>query len=160
MAFYANGIEQVNTPAFMASLGTNQTITANGTLTLVNCNTVLKDTDSAYTNTAGNYKFTVPSGQAGTYFLFCSGATYGGGDDTMKNYFVHLYKNGSTAGHFSDYLQTTTVRYLTKTGSMILDLSVGDYIQLYIGADSTGTTTIYNQGNNSTFFGGYKLIGV
>jgi len=148
-----------NTPTWIAALGSNQTITANGTMTLVECSTVLKDSDSAYTNTSGNYKFTCPSGQAGTYYVFGSGAIYGGGDDTMKNFFLQLYKNGSMYGHFNNYYQTTTIRYAATSHAIIMDLAVGDTVQLYIGADSTGTTQIYNQ-TYSTFFGGYKLIGV
>jgi hypothetical protein len=157
MTTAVQAVGSANTPAFMASLGSNQTIS--GSNHLVECNTVLKDTNSAYTNTAGNYKFTVPSGEAGTYFLFCSAAVFGGGDNTVKNFLVLLYKNNSAIAHFSDYLQQTTARYLTKTGSIMLDLDVGDYIQLYTSADSSQTPTLYNQ-NYSTFFGGYKLIGV
>ena len=146
-----------NTPAWIAALGSNQTITANGTLTLVENSTVLKDTNSAYTNTAGNYKFTVPSGGDGTYYVFGSMGLYGGGDNTMKNFFLQLYKNGSMYGHFNNYYQTTTIRYAATSHSMIMpDLVAGDYIQLYVAADSTGTTVIYNQ-TYSTFFGGYKL---
>jgi len=149
------GAGSSNTPAFMASLGSSQYIS--GSNHLVECNTVLKDTNSAYTNTAGNYKFTVPSGEAGTYFLFCSAAVFGGGDNTVKNFLVLLYKNNSAIAYFSDYLQQTTARYLTKTGSIMLDLEVGDYIQLYSSADSSATPQLYNQ-NYSTFFGGYKLF--
>ena len=153
----ADGLK--NTPAWMAALGSNQTITANGTLTLVENSTVLKDTNSAYTNTAGNYKFTVPSGGDGTYYVFGSMGLYGGGDNTMKNFFLQLYKNGSMYGHFNNYYQTTTIRYAATSHSMIMpDLVAGDYIQLYVAADSTGTTVIYNQ-TYSTFFGGYKLTG-
>jgi hypothetical protein len=153
------GVGGANTPTWIAALGSNQTITANGTMTLVECSTVLKDSDSAYTNTSGNYKFTCPSGQAGTYYVFGSGAIYGGGDDTMKNFFLQLYKNGSMYGHFNNYYQTTTIRYAATSHAIIMDLAAGDTVQLYIGADSTGTTQIYNQ-TYSTFFGGYKLIGV
>ena len=148
-----------NTPAWIASLGSNQTIASNGTMTLIENSTVLKDTNSAYTNTSGNYKFTVPSGEDGSYYVFASAAIYGGGDNTLKNFFVQLYKNGSMYGHFNNYYQTTTIRYAATSHSMIMpDLVAGDYIQLYVGADSTGTTVIYNQ-TYSTFFGGYKIIG-
>ena len=152
------GFGGANTPTWIAALGSNQTITANGTMTLVECSTVLKDSDSAYTNTSGNYKFTVPSGADGSYYVFGSASIYGGGDNTMKNFFVQLYKNGSMYGHFNNYYQTTTIRYAATSHSIIMpDLVAGDYIQLYVGADSTGTTQIYNQ-TYSTFFGGYKII--
>ena len=146
-----------NTPSFAAVVSTDTSLGTSNTL--VPFDAELHDSDDCYTNTSGNYKFTCPSGQAGTYYVFGSMGLYGGGDDTMKNFFLQLYKNGSMYGHFNNYYQTTTIRYAATSHSIIMDLAAGDTVQLYVGADSTGTTQIYNQ-TYSTFFGGYKLIGV
>jgi hypothetical protein len=61
-----NGVLK-NTPAFHVFLNGNQTI-SNSTLTKINFNTELFDTNSAYDNST-NYRFTVPSGYAGKYLI-------------------------------------------------------------------------------------------
>ena len=47
-----------NTPAFNAYIGSDQTGASDNTMTLVAFNAELFDSDSTYTNTASNYKFT------------------------------------------------------------------------------------------------------
>ena len=60
----ATGFGGDNTPAFMAHVSGNQSISSS-TDTLVAFNSEVFDSDSAYDNTATNYKFTVPTGEAG-----------------------------------------------------------------------------------------------
>jgi hypothetical protein len=55
-----------NTPAFRARMSSAQSFTGNVN-TKVNFNTVVYDTDSGY-NTS-NYRYTVPTGQAGIIFI-------------------------------------------------------------------------------------------
>ena len=61
----ASGIK--NTPAFEAYLSSNQTISS-GANTVVAFDTEVIDTNSAY-NTS-TYEFTVPTNQAGKYFVY------------------------------------------------------------------------------------------
>ena len=55
-----------NTPAFRATLS-NATSMSNGATVKLEFGTEVYDTDSAYDTS--NYRFTVPSGEAGKYFF-------------------------------------------------------------------------------------------
>ena len=61
------GVGGVNTPAFEAYLSARQTI-SDDTTTKIQFNTEVYDDGSGYDNST-NYRFTVPSGQGGTYKL-------------------------------------------------------------------------------------------
>ena len=62
-----SGVLPVNTPAFSAYISSNQTC-SDSTDTIVNFDTEDFDTASAYDTT--NKRFTVPSGEAGKYYIF------------------------------------------------------------------------------------------
>ena len=62
----SSGGALTNTPAFLAYVSSNQDMT-DETTTKANLDTTQIDTNSAFDTT--NNKFTVPSGQAGTYYL-------------------------------------------------------------------------------------------
>ena len=104
-----------NTPAFFASISSDQSI-PNSTNTLVALATEVLDTDSAFDNTASNYKFTVPSGEAGNYQI-----NFGirNSNFTTARIDVKLYKNGNEAVNAenasgSNY-DTTNKRFLPTT---------------------------------------------
>ena len=130
---------------------------SSNTATLVPFNTEDWDTDSAYTNTASNYKFTVPSGKAGKY-RFYSQIGIGGFGATCANVYMFLYKNGTET--YRDHAQTTG-SYINGgwhlTMDVILNLSVGDYIQIYAKADNASAVREPDTGIRS-FFGGHKII--
>ena len=84
-----------NTPAFSAVLTSNQTLTS-GVNTLVAFDTKEFDTDSAFDNTSGNYKFTVPSGKAGKYQFNTILDMRGSGASSLTIATVRIYKNGSS----------------------------------------------------------------
>ncbi len=62
-------LKTVNTPAWAVTMNGNQSGLSQNAHTLIEMDTELLDTDNAYTNTSSNYKFTVPSGKAGTYVI-------------------------------------------------------------------------------------------
>ena len=149
-----------NTPAFHAKLTTSHSL-VHATATKVQFNTEVFDTDSAYDHST-NYRFTVPSGKAGKYFIYyqlrasSTGTTW---------YFgrLQLYKNGSA---FSDNAQNNSTSSLHASnffnGTIALDLSAGDYLELYCTLESSdssnGSATIGSPGEQ-TIFGAYRLIG-
>jgi hypothetical protein len=151
------GVGGVNTPSFGATMSANQSSISSGTNTLVAFDTESWDTDSAYDNTSGNYKFTVPSGEAGKYFItahlhFRGSGTYSGLD-------VRLYKNGSflvqtKRNSTSNYLHSGTTNNIEI--NTLVNLSVGDYIQVY--GQALGTT--FDIMEEGAYFSAYKLIGV
>jgi hypothetical protein len=139
-----------NTPAWFASISTDQTI-SNGVNTLVALDNVVIDTDSAFDNTATNYKFTVPSGKGGKYLV-----SFGMRNDaeTAPRIDYSLFINGVEAhntenGSGSDYD--------TSTNTKLLNLTAGDYLQCKIYQSSGGNMNLFSS-RTSTFMCGFKLI--
>jgi hypothetical protein len=156
----SGGLTGQNYPAFSVKLTSSQTVT-NNTNTKIQFNSEIIDTDSAFDSTT-NYRFTVPSGKAGKYFI-TGGATGFATNTGNLNYFrVHIYKNGtlttsseqnSTSGSGFDYVSANT--------SIILDLAENDYLELYglVRYFSAATVVIVgdNYLNGLTNFSGYRI---
>ena len=149
---------KTNYPAFYASLSSTTNVT-NATATKVVFDTEHYDTDSAYDTSNGT--FTVPSGKAGKYLissgLWCNQT---GGEGELYLAGNYLYKNGSLFIQCqSDYNTTAddSANNVNKSLVVIIDLSVGDYIEIYarVGAHS-GTAQLLTT-NRSTWFSGYRI---
>tara|TARA_R100000900_G_scaffold53545_1_gene42793 strand:+ start:130 stop:663 length:534 start_codon:yes stop_codon:yes gene_type:complete len=142
-----------NTPAFFAKLGSNQTI-ADGAWTKVNFSTEEWDTDSAYDTS--NYRFTVPSGEGGKYFY--SYSMFISGLDEGEYCQSRLYLNGSSIneGFARSYSQNNIE--ITVGRASVIDLSVGDYLEVY-AQQTAGSSETISASNFSTWTM-YKLIGV
>ena len=138
-----------NTPAFAARLGSNQTI-SNNSLTKLAFDTEDLDTNSAYDTS--NYRFTVPSGQAGTYVITLNcGANTGSDFEPM---YGAIFLNGAVSQYGYGRNEYYDSRNLTRQ----LVLSVGDYVEAYLYQNSGGNVTVQTDSATSNFFG-YKLIG-
>ncbi len=145
-----------NTPAFMVSLNASQTLSHN-TTTKILLDREIVDTDSAF---ASN-KFTVPSGEAGKYYIQFSTLAYDS-SGVLKLSRPMIYKNGSMV---AERIQDPTQNFynISDTLSIILDLSVSDYIEFYYKGQTGDSGDFIVQGNSSDFYSygfGYKLIGV
>lgn len=147
------------TPAFEAYLSAEQT-TTDEAATKITIDTENFDTDSAF-DTSTN-KFTVPSGKAGKYFLYANVRTYTNLDQN-KVLRVYFYKNGSTSipatYQVGSQFDNNRPTEMNQNISAVLDLSVGDYIELYVFTDVVGGQPAAKARPNVTYFGGYKLIG-
>jgi len=147
-----------NTPSFRVYLGSTQTISDN-TSTVVQYNTENFDTDSAYDTST--YRFTVPSGKAGKYF-FSAHAYIFQNSASLYSSDMAIRKNGTKQS--ADVLSldsSDNYGYILKT-STILDLSVGDYVDVVVGGNTNdgGTLSIFNTSPYQfDVFQGYKLIG-
>ena len=142
-----------NTPAFSAVLTSNQTI-GNSTNSLIAFDTVEIDTDSAFTNTSSNYKFTVPSGKAGKYYfnmMIRSGSITDG-----KKIVGYLMKNGVEIdpGQFMNVSSNGSEQYSVIV-TALFDMSVGDYAVAKVLHQSGGAVTF---GAIGGVFQGFKLI--
>ena len=144
-----------NTPAFQAKVPTTVTITRNA-YTVVPFSTEVFDTNSAYTNTAGNYKFTVPSGHAGKY-AFQVNIEADDNGQTWARCALVISLNGSVS-HLFDQNQVHG-QNISMSGAIIQDLSVGDYVQVLAYLVLSNTNNDAEVLPNS-FFSGFKLIGV
>jgi len=137
-----------NTPNFRASLGSSPTLGTGADVFLTFANEVF-DTDSAYDTSNG--RFTVPSGEAGKYFLHAQIKT--GSSSNFNMLEIVLYQN-STA-------QTQARVYHDDNGSVnasaLVDASVGDYFRVRAMQNSGGDLTL-STSLHHTFFTGFKLI--
>ena len=142
-ANFVSGVGGVNTPAVMAYANSNQTI-SNNTLTKVEFDAEEFDTDNAFDKDT-NYRFTVPSGKAGKYYIHASLYLYGNNNDERLKAF-DIYKNGASVRRTEHFSQNSTGRSSggNTSNSAVLDLSVGDYIEIYGKLDAaSGTPAIY-----------------
>jgi len=147
-----------NTPAWLVTMNANQTGISSNAHTLVEMDTELLDTDNAYTNTSGNYKFTVPSDKAGTYVI---GALLYANTSSVAQFRVEIYKNGSRIARWNVNDGSNAV-YPSAIINILDVASVGDYYQCYAYHNSGGNIDLYgNEGTSSIgphgFFG-YRLI--
>ena len=153
------GAGGVNTPSFFVRKTSSQTI-SDQTSTKITWNSEIYDTASAFASD----KFTVPSGQAGTYQLYAQAAmgNANGSATNLYDHYLFIYKNGSGI-IFSDHNPNANWwAQNTSYVSLITDLAVGDYIEMYayinVGAGD-GRIGQIDGGRIKSFLYGYKLIG-
>ena len=140
------------TPAFRARLSADFVHNVNNTFLKVPFATEDYDTNSAYDSTT-NYRFTVPSGQAGKYFINSSlRATY----NCALN--IAIYKNGSLT-YVAD-AGTNGSATVSPQITTTMNLSVNDYIEIYAFQQSGGSLTFDNNSGVYPWFEMFKLIGV
>jgi hypothetical protein len=145
------GFGGANTPAFSAYMSANQTI-PNETFTKIAFNTENFDVGGCYDTS--NYRFTVPSGQAGKYVIVAKSAV--DGLDDQESISIALYKNGSRDDktYFSDYSPYVN-RVLYAQTQKIYALDVGDYIEAFVAhAEGDARAAEYSL----SYFYGFKLI--
>ena len=143
----------VNRPAFYAYLTAVQSI-ANATYTKANLDAVLYNEGSGYDTS--NYKFTVPSGQAGKY-LFSAKMKISGIDDNEASN-VLFYKNGSVEyssemKSYSPGSDNQTIAITTYT----FDLSVDDYVEMYVRHSEGSSRDLFAGTSDGSWFIGHKL---
>ena len=159
-----------NTPNWHVYLSADQSI-SNTAWTKCQFNTEVIDTDSAYDNST-NYRFTVPSGEGGTYLVYYTmdmenrnDSTEAGSVDRLR---ASLYKNGSTItgqGYSGDIYWTpeggSSAAYFRLQRSpvscvAIISLVATDYLEVfgYVSAYGTANDDFVAQ----SAFGGFKLL--
>jgi len=157
---FVAGIGGTNTPTFFAYRTTDLTI-SHATHTKLALTSELFDTDSAYDN-ATNYRFTVPTGKGGKYYLHCHGLPRSAGSFDLYYAEIYLKKNGTSRlkdTYFYDS-QTTRSMYTPLEVEVVASLSEGDYVEVfgYIEGYSNTGSPIFVSMTNGTSFMGYKLI--
>ena len=150
------GFGGTNTPAFFATASGDQTGLSDNTYTKVTLATEVYDTNSAFTDS----RFTVPSGQAGKYIFYGSVRPDADSNSDLYNAYMAFYLNGSRYSENRMNFQSNYIRGSTNVHTISLNLSVGDYVELYGATDTSSAARSFVGGssNNSTFMGGYKLV--
>jgi hypothetical protein len=141
-----SGVLPDNTPAFSVGRNTTGNTLTTNTHTLVEFNSESFDTDNAYDTST--YKFTVPSGKAGKYFFVSTVAM----NANFAYVQLNIYKNGTSVKRGTAIRNDAS----SVTVAGVLDLAVGDYIQIYCRQDSTNSTDF---SIDYSYFDGYRLIG-
>ena len=137
-----------NKPAFFAQKNATQS-PGNNAFTKITYETEVVDTNNAFASS----RFTVPSGEAGKYFIGFNKMNNKGGL-TAEDYTM-IYKNGSDFAAFTSFSGNQTQ---LKNHNIIIDLAVGDYVEIYHYGTTTNssTGTLLSEERNS--FYGYKII--
>lgn len=144
-----------NTPAFEATRSTSQTISHN-TSTKIQFNNEIFDTNSAYDPTT-NYRFTVPSGQGGKYFIYSFVGLEG---TNTREYAISLsiFKNGSAVfGTFNGVNANSNLNMLISI-ARTLELNATDYIEIFSNNFDYTSNGSLNIVAGRSLFGAYKLI--
>ena len=114
-----------------------------------------QDTDNAYDTS--NYRFTVPSGKGGTY-LIGAWVRIGTGTD-VEAFYILPRVNGSNVGNNEEIRGTAFNKgynVVNMTGT--LQLSAGDYLEIYGGQGSVNSSFDFGYSNEGMFWG-YRIIG-
>jgi len=148
-----------NTPSFQARKTSTQSSIASDTYTKIGFETEDWDTDSAYDHST-NYRFTVPAGEGGKYFVHAQFMYYANdGQGKMLSSTIAVYKNGSATEYkwYADW-RSGYIYFYTPMATCTISLAAADYIEIYAKAETVSGTLHID--NNWGYFGAYKLIGV
>ncbi len=123
---------------------TNQSVN-NVTDTAITWNAEDFDTDGFHDNSTNNTRFTIPSGKGGYYLLNCLIA---GEVATINRFLAAIKKNGTTS--VLQFEVSSTSSESGPTGSGIVNLSAGDYIEVIVyhnrgSANSISGATAYSK---------------
>jgi len=148
-----------STPLFDVVKTADQDI-SDATWTKVTFNSERIDSDSAFD--LSNDKFVVPSGEAGKYF-FSVIVVLGNktANNTISDAYSGIAVNGTrirdSLGYVAHSAYPSRIQSVT---TIILDLSVDDYVEAYGYVDVTsGTAQFRGSANGQTCFSGFKLTG-
>ena len=141
-------------PAFEAYRSSNQT-PSNDTITKIQFNTEVYDTDNAYDNST-NYRFTPQV--AGKYFVY--GSCRGDGESATDLDLIEIMirKNGSNiAGQAINYggndIDNSTINI-----NAVIDLNgSSDYVEIWVVLRSSVQPTISGNANRQTAFGAFRI---
>jgi hypothetical protein len=143
-------LKSANTPIVMVRPSSNQAISSS-TETQVVFDTEQIDTASAFTSN----QFTVPSGQAGKYFI---GATVIADNDADNSLQRVNIRSGSTTIAYGNFRLSGTDDN-TMSVQTIVDLSVGDIIKvIYFSYQNASSIRSHGEYNNGTQLYICKLI--
>ena len=155
------GFGGTNTPYFVARRNSAQTL-SNNAYAKVQFDVEVLDSASAF-DPSSNYRFTIPSGQAGKYIIGARVNINGVGDGTLWNGTLAIYKNGSIDIASPFNFKTGYINNFNGFVEYLYDASVSDYYEIYVKGETTtsGNPTVHASTGDHTggnVFYGYKLI--
>ena len=153
----ASGVLPTNTPYFYAYSSNGQT-PADGVWTVVELDAEHVDSNGAFDTST--YKFTVPSGQAGKYCIGGRVLIDAQADSNIHEAGVMIGVNGTKYDQSYANYAANYPRDVTHNTSAIINLSVGDYVQLYgyINDIAGSGMDFKGNANRQTAMWGFKII--
>jgi len=141
-------------PAFEAHSDSNQSLTDN-TYAKVALQTEVLDTNSNFDNSS-NYRFTPTV--AGKYYIEGQARGSGSTNDTLRNVYAAIYKNGSIYKESRINFQPNEIELCVIQVSAIIDMNgSSDYVELYAAVDITSGSASLSEGTKANYFLGYRL---
>ena len=141
-------------PAFEAHSDSNQSLTDN-TYAKVALQTEVLDTNSNFDNSS-NYRFTPTV--AGKYYIEGQARGSGSNNDTLRNVYAAIYKNGSLYKESRINFQPNEIELCAIQVSAIIDMNgSSDYVELYAAVDITSGSASLSEGTKANYFLGYRL---
>jgi len=142
-----------NNPAFAARNSAGQAL-ASATMTLLQFDTEIFDSDGTYTNSS-TFKFT--PGVSGKYFIYSSVDLDGITDQAYV--LMELYKNGSAISLAGDTIKSINFSAKTENNqtflTAIVDANTTDYFQIYGYQSASGSKSTRTDYGN--IFGAYRI---
>jgi len=123
------------------------TAIANNTNTAILFDTENFDTDAFHSTSTNTSRITIPSGLAGKYLVTWQGNWASNATGRRS---INLYGNG-VAIRYSPEVNGTSTSFPGNQGSVVLDLAVGDYLELFAVQTSGGSLTLYADAPNGFF---------
>ena len=144
-------------PAFEAVLSSDQSV-SNNTVTKIQFNSVIFDTDSCYDNST-NYRFT-PT-KVGKYFVYAQVDCYAGGASDLNVANLRLYKNGSQIHFAYSEFSNNNIQTITRNIATTVDMNgSSDYLECFCDINgASGGGEIFQGYQRRTNFGSYRLTG-
>ena len=141
-------------PAFEAHSDSNQSLTDN-TYAKVALQTEVLDTNSNF-DSSSNYRFTPTV--AGKYYIEGQARGSGSTNDTLRNVYAAIYKNGSIYKESRINFQPNEIELCVIQVSAIIDMNgSSDYVELYAAVDVTSGSASLSEGTKANYFLGYRL---
>ena len=129
----------------VSNVSTGSISVSNNTDTVVTWDTEAYDTDSFHSTVTNTSRMTIPTGKGGKYIVT---SKFRWDTNTTGNRSVTFYVNGTgvdgtnIAGNYASPFQVYTA---------VLNVSAGDYVEVYAFQDSGGTRTLNLNQNQSKF---------
>ena len=150
------GAGGTNTPNFSANKTSGTISFSLNTNNKIILDNELYDTASAYDTSNG--RFTVPSGQGGKYNFTGILVLFEVSNNSMTGHDMFFYVNGSNSVYMPSRYDSVTGNYKKGLITAQINLSAGDYVELYARVNASSGTGRAEVGSNYTRFSGFKLI--
>ena len=108
-----------------------------------------------------NYRFTVPAGEGGNYFLFWDVSFEALSNSTFVAWSLNLKVNGTNEVYSHTNYTGSYIRRTGIPGSVMLALDAADYVEIWVAGNTTNSAALdvnYSTGYVHTGFGGFKLL--